>query len=130
MILKTLHVIYSTARINRQELFFIPVAVVTLEPDPDGAAGGDLLGAGAGNSFSGRTGLLGKSRVNRFTVTILSRHDVDGFRVGTTEFDESTIIFTDHALAFPRVEGRETFAHATLDGAEILGAHVGHRRRK
>lgn len=130
MILKTLHVIYSTARINRQELFFIPVAVVTLEPDPGGAAGGDLLGAGAGDSFSGRTGLLGKSRVNRFTVTILSRHDVDGFRVGTTEFDESTIIFTDHALAFPRVEGRETFAHAALDGAEILGAHVGHRRRK
>ena len=130
MILKTLHVIYSTARINRQELFFIPFTVVTLEPDPGGAAGGDLLGAGASDSFSGRTGLLSESRINRFTITILCRHDVDGFRVGPTEFDESTIIFTDHALAFPRVEGRETFAHAALDGAEILGAHVGHRRRK
>ena len=130
MILKTLRVICSPARINRLELFFIPVAVVTLEPDPDGAAGGDLLGAGAGDSFSGRTRLLGESRINQFTITILCRHHVDGFRVGPTEFDESTIIFTDHALAFPRVEGRETFAHTALDGAEILGAYVGHRRRK
>jgi hypothetical protein len=81
----------------------MPLAVFALKPDPGGTAGGDLFCASAGDGFSGRTCLLGESYINSLTIMILCRYYVAGLRVSAAEFDKSTVIFSDNALAFPRV---------------------------
>ena len=112
-----------------RDLLLIPLAVVPLEPDPGGTAGGDLFGPGPADGFRGGAGLLGESGIDDLAVPIFTGDNIARRRTRFPEFDEATVVFADGALRFELIELAQALRHPGLDGAQILGRpHVGSGR--
>ena len=106
----------------------MPLTIFSLHPNTLGAGIRKLLCAGTADRFGTGAGLMSQRGIDDGPIGILNGGN-PAVAAGTHS-EETTVVFTQNAGGFERVDLRNAFFHTSADNAEILGTNQGSTGQK